>query len=245
MKRITLADIGLVGVAVVVGLLVVMAFDHSDPPRSASTDRVAPAQSAPSGDPDIEDVVVFGDSYAAGTGASGPSAAWVSRLGTAQGWTIDNLARGGTGFFTALTQGAEEACGESRCPAFEEMIEEGDSTADLVIVSGGRNDTDVPTAQERKSVAGFFESLRAAYPAAEIVALQPLWDASTPPVSLNTIGDFVKQSVEAVDGRFVALDQPLASREDLVADDGTHPNDAGHEVIFEAVRAALKARGVT
>lgn len=235
MRRVLAAAVAAVAVAVTAGCA-----SEAPPPVSQKVldyyeSKSAPTNAAP------KRVAVIGDSYAAGVGAVDLSNGWVSRLGVNQAWDITNLARGGTGYFTAVTKGAKQACGLDYCPSYPEMIGEVAKAApELVLVAGGRNDAPVDPVSESDAIRKFYTDLRAKLPKAKIVAFNALWDDSKPPAAINEISTEVKVAVQSVGGTYVTIDQPLGSHPGFVAPDGIHPNPAGHGAIFEATVTALQ-----
>jgi acyl-CoA thioesterase-1 len=186
-------------------------------------------------------VVALGDSYTAGAGASSRSNAWVSIVAGAEEWQLQNLARGGTGFTTAVTgDGAPLACGRADCPSFTDMAAEGASfLPDIVIVSGGRNNARLPLEQVSSDMRTFFDELTTAYPEAQIIVTNALWDDTEPPPSIAAMSDVLKEEAGRVGATFLNIGQPLQGSPEKVAQDGVHPSDAGHQAIADAVLAAL------
>ncbi len=83
-------------------------------------------------------VVVLGDSYVSGLGASVEALRWSSRVASSRGWLEANLGRGGTGW--ATTSGVS-GCGLTLCPSVETMAAAAVAARpDVVLVSAGRND---------------------------------------------------------------------------------------------------------
>lgn len=199
-------------------------------------------------------VLVIGDSYAAGTGAPSPDRGLVGLLAQRTGWTISNRSRGGTGYVASFASGGEAACGQSQCATFGKMLERTAedvddsgvrSDPDMVLVIGGRND--VGRAPERVGAAinRFYLDARKDFSDARIVAVGPLSDDDRVPAQLRKIRSDVKRSVEAVDGLYLDIGQPLKGEPDLVAKDGVHPNGRGHAAIADALLTALSRRGVS
>ncbi|WP_424449713.1 SGNH/GDSL hydrolase family protein [Microbacterium arborescens] len=183
-------------------------------------------------------VVFLGDSYTAGTGASDDSLGWASLVGEAEGWRVRNLARGGTGYASTVTgDAAPAACGRDECPSFGQMAQEGTSLLpDIVVVSGGRNDVgDEPVDAE---VDAFFDTVAAAYPGSRIYVTDVLWHDRAPE-AVERLSEVVQRDARRIGATWLDIGQPLATGDGLLAPDGIHPNDAGHEAIARAVIAAL------
>ncbi|KAA9084083.1 SGNH/GDSL hydrolase family protein [Microbacterium radiodurans] len=184
-------------------------------------------------------VLFLGDSYVAGAGASNPSRSWVSVVGAAEGWRVRNYARGGTGYVAEVSgEKAPNACGREDCPDFAAMAREGAALLpDIVVVSGGRNDIGADALDT--GVAQFFALLRETYPNSRIYVTNVLWDATDPPPQVAALADVVRAGAEGIGATWLDLGQPLGSDTELVAPDGVHPDDAGHQAIADAVLAAL------
>ncbi|AYR00912.1 esterase [Arthrobacter phage Hestia] len=196
----------------------------------------------------IVKVAVFGDSYASGVGASSKTLGWVPRLGRNQSWWLENLGTGGTGYTTGVTDDvakAKNACGLDTCPSYIEKIPEAKKFApSIVIVTGGRNDSWVDPEAEAQTINAFYTELRRELPKAKIIAFSPLWDDDAPPAVIPQIAAAVKSSVASVKGTYLDSGQPLQGKPELLADDSKHPNDAGHQELFEKNLSLLQSAGI-
>ena len=180
----------------------------------------------------------LGDSYTAGTGASDKSLGWASLVGETEGWRVRNLARGGTGFASAVTgDAAPSACGRAECPAFGQMALEGASLVpDIVVISGGRNDIGADPVDA--DVDAFFDTVASTYPGSRIYVTDVLWHERAP-AAVDRLSAVVHRDADRIGATWLDIGQPLAAGGGLLAADGVHPNDAGHEAIAQAVIAAL------
>jgi GDSL-like Lipase/Acylhydrolase family len=186
-------------------------------------------------------VTVFvGDSYTAGAHVSAADRRFTTIVAKTQGWTEVNLGRGGTGYVSGVSKNAaKSACGLAYCPSYTEMIAAvAAAKPDVVVVSGGRNEIGRVTGEWIAGVESFFTALRVALPHAQIVATSPIWDDDPVPALLPLMCAGVKWAVTAVGGVYVDLGDPLFGHRDFVADDGVHPNDAGHAAIARVFSAA-------
>lgn len=196
---------------------------------------LARARSIPPPKPPL--AVFVGDSYAAGTGASSAAHRWANLVAVSEGWRIRNLALGGTGY---LATSAGPGCGRPHCTAFEGVLGELQTLdPDIVIVSGGRNDTTYPATAVSSAIDAFFPALRRAAPHARLVAVSPIWDASDPPRRLSEISGDVRSAVLGVQGVFLPVGEPLHGHPGWLAADGLHPSDRGHRAIADAVLRTL------
>ena len=113
-------------------------------------------------------VAFLGDSYAAGAGASAPANGWADRVSLQQGWVEKNLSRNLASYSTA-----GEPSGTSYRSRLGALVATG---AQIVVVSGGRNDVGVGAAQFRADVRATLVGIHAGLPKATIVAFgRPAW----------------------------------------------------------------------
>jgi lysophospholipase L1-like esterase len=185
--------------------------------------------------PVAKTVVFIGDSYASGSGTSAPAQRWTSRVSVAHGWHEVNLAQGGTGYLSKSTDP-----GAAPRLNYEEVIAAAvNAKPDAVVVSGGRNDTLLPVFAVQQATSQFYTDLRAALPKAVVIAVSPVWDASTPPKELAQLAGTVKASVEGVGGTYLDVGEPLTGKPELITGDKIHPNDQGAAALADATNAAF------
>jgi acyl-CoA thioesterase-1 len=233
-------------VLAIVALLGWIGYEYSQwpppPPTSSVTSSPEPTPDptktpAPSG----RSLVVLGDAYAAGEGAS-KGQGWVTLLGDDLGWKVENLARKGAGY-TETTE--QEGCTHPSCDAFATLLEGAETAAPgIVMVTGGRKDALAPdgiTAAQQ-----LVTDVRARYPDAELVVMPPLWDDSPVPESLKAFNGALRDATEGARGTFLDVGQPLTGRSELIVGGapGVLPNDDGHQAIARAVEEALRDAGL-
>ena len=188
-------------------------------------------------------VAFIGDSYSAGTGAS-KDQGFVSLLSKQLKLKPSNFAQGGTGYIKRIDAKGEGACGRDVCLNYGEMADKVIVNAPAaVVVSGGRNDPADPAAFDAAAKALFAE-LRAGLPSAKLIATSPVWGADGPPPQAEEMRESVRAAVTAAGGTFVDLGQPFEGHPELITKDNVHPNDAGHKVLADVVRAGFTAAGV-
>lgn len=193
-------------------------------------------------EPSVEpiDVAFIGDSYTVGAGST--NGGFVKLLSKGQPWDVINLGVGGTGYAPSqgATEGSMNACGRESCPGYIDVIPQAvEGGADVVVVSGGRNEAKVPADAQAATIDAFYKKLRAELPDAKIIAFSPIWDSEPAPAAIPAMAGMVRTSVEAVGGTFIDLGQPLEGKADLITADGVHPNNAGYEALADAMRGAL------
>lgn len=167
------------------------------------------------------DVVVIGDSYAAGLGLARPNTSWPVRLPG----RVHVAAFSGSGF----SEGASE-CGHvsyaDRAPAAV------GSGADLVVVEGGLNDYDQPDI----AIEGGFARLMTALDGYRVVIVGPVTApsraADVPHVDARLAGLADRFGVAYVDTTDLQL---------TYLDDELHLTPAGHRAFGDAVAARIAA----
>jgi lysophospholipase L1-like esterase len=222
-----LGTIGVVCLALVIGCLTWLVFTRDDV-EMVSVEPFTPAPETPLKQP----VAVFlGDSYT-------QPGIWPGVVAEARGWKMVNLASGGTGYVARSTgKTAQQGCGRSECRNFVEMADAAiKREPDVVVVAGGRNDHGRSI---DKAAHELFHTLRDRLPNARIIAVQPMWDASAYPDFLARYAKVIKKEVEAVDGEYVEIGNPLAKQPELMQPDGVHPTWEGQVILGRAVNKAL------
>ncbi len=238
------AGSALVGALAVLGIVAAFAWavwyqqsltvDASDAGGSSqalggSSGSSQPASSSSSASAEGPRVVFVGGSYTAGVGLDDRKQGAFPRLiGDSEGWTIVNTAREGAGYL--VTPPEDD-------PDYPETIRRVVAAdPDVVVVGDGRGNVGAASEELDAGVEQYFRRLREALPSdTEIVAVAPLWDSSEPPADLLAVAEAVEAGVEAVDGTFVGLEQPLTGKPALVQADGILPNDRGHAVIAQVL----------
>lgn len=178
--------------------------------------------------------VFIGDSYTQGAGGGGVR--WPTLVGEAHGWDVDNLGLGGTGY---IRTSDANSCGRPYCGRYGQTIDEIIGSPTYIVVSGGRNDVGLPTADVTAAADALFGALHQRYPDAKIFVMAPWFDDDPPPPSAGEFTQAIQAA--ALENQLVYLDsgQPLFGRPDLISEDGVHPNAAGYQALAAAVSAVL------
>ncbi|MDR7187027.1 lysophospholipase L1-like esterase [Microbacterium trichothecenolyticum] len=207
----------------------------------ASTARGKVPQYSPPGDASAPTIpspmplaVFIGDSYTQGVGGGGVQ--WPALVGQAQGWDVENLGLGGTGY---IRTSDVNGCGRAYCANYGEAIDEIVGSPSYILVSGGRNDLGLPIADVSAAADALFGTLRARYPNAEIFAIAPWFDDDPPPTDPADFTAAIQTAALQHGAVFLDTGQPLLGRSDLIAEDGLHPDAAGYQALADAVDAAL------
>jgi lysophospholipase L1-like esterase len=112
--------------------------------------------------------------------------------------------------------------------------------ADLVIVSGGRNDIGEP-GSEYKAAHTYFLAVQRAYPQARLVVVEPFWTSKAPPLTVRRLRADVRRAAHAVGAVYLPTNGWLTKGS--VASDGVHPNREGHRQLAARLTTSLRSSG--
>lgn len=193
------------------------------------------------------DWVVMGSSSAVGAGASTPDKSWVGLLQSDQVAAqaqIHNIARGGYTTYQALS----EQCvvnPNRRQPDAEHNIDKALTLApDLVLLSFPSNDAALgySATETAANILLLRQQLADQNTALLVLSAQPRNMAPDKQKLLTELDRLLKPVLTDC---FVAVYAPLAGGGGLAPEfdsgDGVHLNDAGHALVFNAVKAALQS----
>ena len=112
-----------------------------------------------------------------------------------------------------------------------------------MVVSGGRNDLSAygtNPAAVQQAINDTFTTLRQGLPNATIIAVTPLWDATTPSTKFPTMGQWIQDAGTGA-GATVVPDAWtwLVGHPEWISADNVHPNDLGHQQIAQHVLAVV------
>ena len=237
-RRVGASGIALVVVVPLTVILVAFTLRHTPSPpvpavvpvgsRTTIQPSPKPLASARTG-PKI--VAFLGDSYAFGHGASGPSKRWTHLVSLKQGWVEENLSQEDTNYSTA---------GAHNFTSYRARLGAVVATgAQIVVVSGGRNDVSVGAAQFRGDVRAIFAGIRAGLPKARLIVVSPTWGNDPVPERVTVLISIVKAEAQRAGAIYLDIGEPLFGHSSMMDVDGWHPNDAGHAAIAAAVEKAL------
>jgi hypothetical protein len=178
-----------------------------------------------------------GDSYALGTGASGPGAAESCLTARALGFTCALDAQSDTGYV---------ADGHSSSKAFAPLIDR--VSTDLtkfqapavVVIDSGRNDP--PGTRTEQAASAYFDRVTEAFPQAKVALIAPYYLGSTS-LDFASLRSWMKAQASNRDWLFV---DPLAEGwpQNLgyaTIGDHVHPDPHGHQVISQHLVTDLEA----
>nr|WP_279218417.1 SGNH/GDSL hydrolase family protein [Rhodococcus erythropolis] len=184
-------------------------------------------------------VLVIGDSYAQGTGASSDAARWTTLLAEDQGWDAKVDGIGGTGFtWGGGDDGKDSNQFSTRIAAH---AKDKNIAPALVILEGGQNDYRADASDLVAAVKEDVQAVRAAWPDAEVIVIGP---AAPEPLAteIERMDTSVEAGARAADAYSI---NPRATKwfnDENSAQfnfDGAHVNDGGHKLIAAKVGEAL------
>jgi lysophospholipase L1-like esterase len=241
-RRVGLSGIALIIVAPLTLILVVFTLLHTPSPPVTSTvpmgsrstiqlpARPSPTPSA-SATPRPLLGAFLGDSYAFGHGASEPSKRWANLVSLNKGWSEANLSQEATNYSTA---------GEPHFTSYTARLSAVVATgAQIVVVSGGRGDVGVGSAQFRGDVRATFAGIRAGLPKARLIVVSPTWGNDPAPQRMTALISIVKEEAKRAGATYLDIGEPLFGHSSMMDVDGWHPNDAAHAAIAAALEKAL------
>ena len=180
-------------------------------------------------------IVTIGDSIMSGYGLD-PDEAWPVLLGEQTHLDIVNLSCGGAGFVV------DGDCGTNFSALAKQAIDLDPAT---VILQSSDNDADEDADDIDAATRATVEELHEALPSTRIVGLSTLWNQPwEAPQSIAWSSDALRSAVEAADGTFVWLGQPLQENPELLQWDSEHPTAEGQQYLARHVRAVLAHAGI-
>ncbi|TDC84151.1 SGNH/GDSL hydrolase family protein [Actinomadura sp. 7K507] len=214
--------------------------------RSAAAD--SPGKGGEGEPRDTPSVVMFlGDSYTVGDGRVQPEATYASATARLLGWQVVVGGRAGSGF---VVRGRGQ---QAFLALFESQL--GWRPApDMLIVSGGHNDWQIPPQQVAAAAHVLLERVRQRWPGTHIVLMGPIWGTGTPPQGAIAVRDALKNLtgqlgvpfVDPIGERWVT-GNPLTgvgNAPQYIKKDRTHPNPVGHRYVATRLAGDLKRMGI-
>ncbi|WP_051108945.1 SGNH/GDSL hydrolase family protein [Actinomadura flavalba] len=179
-------------------------------------------------------VMFIGDSYTVGNRTTRPETTYASATGRLLGWHVFLGGRAGTGFVSTGT--GAQAFG----PLFEAQL--GWRPApDLLIVSGGHNDTRFPPVQVAGAARELLRLAAQRWPGTRQVLIGPLWGHEAPPPTALAVRDALSAVaaeskipfVDPIAEQWITGDQSAGTGNatTYIRPDGVHPTPAGHRYL--------------
>ncbi len=209
-------------------------------------------------------IIFLGDSITEGVGASEPKKRYTDLVAQKTGATVYNHGVSGTRIAKQKTPSYDPNWDKDFCSRAKDM----EKDADVIVVFGGTNDyghgdAELGTFSDRTNDTFYgalhtlYTYLCETYPTSKKVIMTPLHrvneesllndhNSFVPIAPLKTYVEIIREVAEYYS--FPVLDmfkvsgiQPNVPRvKELFMPDGVHPNDAGYEVISEAIISFLK-----
>lgn len=174
-------------------------------------------------------IAFLGDDYTLGKGASPRSKRFSTLVCAALKATEKNIAADGAGYAKSGTDGK----------SYRDLVPLVVAAhPDMVVVSGGRNDTSDDPGTLTAAAAAVFATLRQKLPRAVLVAVAPFWGDSDAPPELAAVDTAVQAGVTAANGAYLDLPDPLHGHASWMSD-AADPNDKGYAAIAAALEPKL------
>lgn len=217
------------------------------PPPGTTASAKGSAGDAPKAD---RPWVVFGDSFAEGTGADTPGeTGFPQLLGECVSELVLTDAQGGTGYLEPGPRNAptpRSIIGQRVETTMREL-----APPKVTLFAAGLNDRDrVGVAQtsspEQATAAATaaWEKAKAEAPRTRMVILGPFWTDEEPDEAIFAVRDVLRDAAEDAGYLFIDPVEWLVGRAKMVGSDGTHPTQVGHEYIAKRLAAELTSAGV-
>jgi acyl-CoA thioesterase-1 len=215
------------------GLLTVSlwAFTFLMPPGRGEIDTPRPSYALPTQEKQV--ALWFGDSFVEGAGASKPSKGFGYRVSQHFGLFHKNLSEGASGY-VGNREVAVKRCGQEDCLSLIKILEKPKMLkADVIFVQAGLNDYAL-SPENSYVIEEFYKKLRTIYPSSIVISL-----SATKPVQEDDLQKRIKylakRSVTQIGGYFIDLGEPFVGHPEWLSADDFHPNDAGYEMLANAV----------
>lgn len=192
--------------------------------RSSETAGTSPSESPADGS---VLAVVLGDTFTTGVDEV-PGPEWPEVLADELGWEVEVDAVPGSGYLVA-------GAGTDFVDRVEAVI---DQEPDVVLLAGGVSDLGRPVEEIRGAAAEVVQRLESALPETEVVVLSPF--SNGPPGELTTaLTDALEEVAAANEAEFVDVSGMLPLGQGLIAADGVHPSEQGHEELARQIAERL------
>ena len=194
------------------------------PTTSSAPSLGVDASSATTGTSPV--IAFLGDDWTAGVGASTTALRFTTLLCAQLNAVERNFGVDGTGYAKTSSTGGTYASRVSAIVAADPQV---------VIVSGGRNDSSDAAATASDAAQALFAKLHRKLPDAVLIAIAPFWGDSDLPPEMVALGTAVNKAVTDAGGSYIDITDPIHGHPNFMAD-AADPNDKG----YAAIAAALK-----
>jgi lysophospholipase L1-like esterase len=239
--------IGLVLIAILaIGLVAGILWD-----RQRKNDMAAEAANAPQPSLDLDainaeqapptltipadpKVLFIGDSFTEGHGSDDKKTrGFAPRLASIEGWT--NYRVDGIGLTGFIRPGSEEDSHRTLGERLQRLYDSKEYTPNLIVFQAGLNDSPYDAGQIKSGTEATLTLTKQLWPDAQIVVIGPISYRT----SLNKVNTAYKAAAYDTEVPYVDLNtRPVITqdqKDQLLIADGWHPNDAGHQLLAEAL----------
>jgi acyl-CoA thioesterase I len=130
-------------------------------------------------------VLIFGDSYTQGWGATPETAGYAYQMGALMGWDVTVDGVGGTGFLNAGTAGTGNFATRIK------HLKYGPNSFDLILLQGGSNDQS-QKGDMAAAISRTVDAMRAKFPSAKLLLMSPVsLGSSAPPDKARVTNDLL------------------------------------------------------
>lgn len=221
-------------VAGVVSLLLAAAVGGCGPAPTPSAAPTPPA--SPLAPAREARVLIFGDSYTEGWGATPKTQGYAYRVGEALQWDVVVDGVGGSGYLATGTQNEGRYLTRLKdAPA---------GPFDLVVLQGGSNDEALPTNKLRPAVAATVAEVHRRYPGARLVMMGPIALYGGRPPLRDAVNGLLREYASSQGVPFL---DPMAKQWFVRGEGPTmanpangHPNNVGYARIAERFVAEIR-----
>jgi lysophospholipase L1-like esterase len=175
-------------------------------------------------------IAFLGDDWTRGTGASAKADRFTTLLCAQLGAQERNFGVDGSGYAKVGAAGGPYTSRVAQVVAAHPQV---------VVVSGGRNDSSDDPATAADAARRLFATLHAKLPDAVLIAIAPFWGDSDRPPEMVQLGAAIKAGVTAVGGTYLDINDPIHGHPDFMAD-LADPNDHGYAAIAAALAPQLQ-----
>lgn len=189
----------------------------------------------------VTQLAVIGDSYTTGTDLGGLGSktwtglAWKALASNGVRVVADVAAEGRAGYGVAGDHGS----------VFEDLTARVVKPDDaLVVFFGSRNDQDVDPVHVFARAHDTYALARRFAPSAKFLVIGPPWPTPDVPESVLRVRDAVRNAAHVAGAVFVdpIVERWFFDKPELIASDGVHPNDAGHEYMASKIAPLIRAQ---
>jgi lysophospholipase L1-like esterase len=193
-------------------------------------------------------VMFLGDSYTVGDRETSPERTYAADTARDLGWQVIVGGLGGTGFV------APGAAKEPFDVLFERQLA-WRPAPDLLIFSGGHNDSEYAPSTVAAAAANLFTRVQRLWPGTRLLLIGPMAGTGAPDPSILEIRDALQTTASLSKVPFI---DPLAAQwitgdgkertgnaKLFIQPDGVHPNETGHRYLATRLVSDLRRLGLT